>query len=133
MIPFILFTPLWQTGIAGSIVGGASFVVSGIFLYKIAYVLLANKGAARIAFFVFISNPNILYLQSTPMSELPLLAFFITSCYFFIKFLLDDTNILALILAAALGFAATLSRYDGWFLVFFESLLLILFYLKRRS
>lgn len=133
MIPFVLFNPLWQTGLAGSIVAGISYVICSIYVYKTAYLLLNQKAAARIAFFVFISNPNILYLQSTPMSELPLLVFFITSCYYFLVFLLDDSNIFALILSSALGFCATLSRYDGWFLVLFQSIALLLYFLRKKT
>lgn len=133
MVPFVFFTPLWRTGLAGSIVGGASFVVGAIYIYKLTYLILEEKFPAIIAFAIFVANPNLLYLQSTPMSELPLIAFFILSTYYFVLFLKKDQQILHLIFAAFFGLCATLSRYDGWFLVFFETISLVLYYLPKRN
>src|SRR5258706_14655537 len=33
MLPFTLFDPLWRSGLAGSIVSGASYVISGFYIY----------------------------------------------------------------------------------------------------
>ena len=101
------------------------------FLYKTTLLITKNKIASFVAFIVFVINPNILYLQSTPMTELVLIMFFMLSSYYFIKYILNDSHILYLILAAFFGFCASLSRYDGWFLVIFEALGLILLYLKN--
>ncbi len=126
LIPFVYFNPLWRTGLAGSIVSGLCFVVSSVYLYKLTYLLTKNKTAAFIGALVFMLNPNILYLQTTPMSELTLIVFFILSSYFFIRHLEEPKNIGLLILAAGFGFCAAISRYDGWFLVAIEALVLAL-------
>ena len=131
MVPFVAIDSLWRTGLAGSIVSGIAFIVSGVFLYKTTLLITKNKIASFVAFIVFVINPNILYLQSTPMTELVLIMFFMLSSYYFIKYILNDSHILYLILAAFFGFCASLSRYDGWFLVIFEALGLILLYLKN--
>jgi uncharacterized MnhB-related membrane protein len=81
---------------------------------------------------VFYANPNILYLQTTPMTELVLIVFFILSTYYFIKFIEKQEDILSLILAAFFGFCAALSRYDGWFLVLFEAGVIALMYLPWK-
>src|SRR3989338_6676908 len=133
MIPFVFFDPLWRSGLAGSIVSGTAFVVSSIFLFKLANLLTRNKLTSFIVFLVFALNPNILYLQSTPMTELPLVAFFILSSYFFIKHIKNDKDLISLILAAFFGFCAVLTRYDGWFLVLFEAATIGLMYLRRRE
>src|SRR5438874_11493731 len=89
-------------------------------------LLSKNKLASLLTVAVFAFNPNVLYMQSTPMTELPLIAFMVTSTYFFVKYLRNDGDYLSLILAAFFGFCATLSRYDGWFLVLFQAGIIIL-------
>ncbi|MHB0865632.1 MAG: glycosyltransferase family 39 protein [Minisyncoccota bacterium] len=132
LVPFVYFDFLWRTGLAGSIVSGIAFVISSLYIYKLAHLLTKKTGAAFIAALVFMLNPNILYLQSTPMTELPLIVFFVLSSYFFIRFLLDDTKLLMLIAAAGFGFCASLSRYDGWALVMMEAGVLLLYYLPFK-
>lgn len=132
LIPFVYFDYLWRTGLAGSIVSGVAYVISSLYLYKLAHLLTHNKGVAFFTALVFMLNPNILYLQSTPMTELPLIVFFILSSYFFIRFLYDDTKLLMLIAAAGFGFCASLSRYDGWGLVLMEAGVLFLYYFPIR-
>ncbi len=127
LIPFVYFDWLWRTGLAGSIVSGIAFIISAVYIYKLANLLTKNNLASFLAALVFISNPNILYLQSTPMTELSLIVFFILSSYYFILFLKDE-ELLPLIMAAFFGFCATLSRYDGWALVLMEAGILFLYY-----
>ena len=133
MMPFVWNDFLWYTGIAGSIVSGMAFVVSAIYLYKFAYLITKNKLASFVAFLAFASNPNILYIQATPMTEMLLIAFFILSSYYFTCFLIDRNDFKGLMLAAIFGFCASLSRYDGWFLVLFESMVIILRYLPLEK
>jgi len=132
MIPFVYFDPLWRTGLAGSIVSGVSFVVTCVILYRLLMLVTKNTLASVIGYLVFALNPNILYMQSTPMTELPLIAFFMLSSYFFMKYLKNDQDFLSLIYASFFGFCATLCRYDGWFLVLFEALILILMYATKK-
>ncbi|MBX4188325.1 MAG: glycosyltransferase family 39 protein, partial [Candidatus Doudnabacteria bacterium] len=102
--------------------------ITGIYLYKLTFIITKNKLAGFVTAFVFIANPNILYLQSTPMTELPLLAFFLLSSYYFIRFILSESNFNYILLAALFGFCATLTRYDGWFLVIVEAAVMALVY-----
>lgn len=132
LIPFVSVDFLWRTGLAGAIVSGVAFVISSVFLYKLGYLLMRSATSAFVVASVFMLNPNVLYLQSTPMTEVVLIAFFVLSSYFFIRFLLDDSNILMLIAAALFGFCASLSRYDGWGLVAMEAGVLFLHYLPFR-
>lgn len=132
LAPFVYFDFLWRTGLAGSIVSGVSFVVSALFLYKLTYLIIKNKPAAFLAAMVFVLNPNVLYLQTTPMTELPLIVFFILSSYYFVKFIYDKDDFNSFLLAAFYGFCASLSRYDGWFLVIIEAGILGLLYLPYR-
>jgi len=76
-------------------------------------------------------NPNILYLQTTPMTELPLIAFsnhFHLLLYRFIK----NNMILTALLCRLFGFCAALSRYDGWFLILFEGLIIFIIFFPLK-
>lgn len=132
MIPFVYFDFLWRTGLAGSIVSGFCYIIASVYIYRTMKLLIKNETASILATAVFALNPNILYLQSTPMTELPLLMFFTLSTYYFIRFLQDDSDVYALVTAGFFGFCATLSRYDGWFLVLIEGLIILLMYLGRK-
>lgn len=133
MIPFIWSDFMWRSGLAGSIMSGFAFVISSYYLYKTTYLVTKSNLASVVTSIVFMSNPNILYMQSTPMTELALIMFFILSSYYFIQYILDHEKVLALMGAAFFGFCATLSRYDGWFLVLFEAVILIGIYFPWKK
>lgn len=134
MIPLVKFDFLWRTGLAGSIINGIAYIFSALFIFKIGKLIFKNSAAAFIGSIVFMTNLNILYLQATPMTELTLIVFFVLSTYYLLKFL-DEVKIIDLILAAIFGYCATLSRYDGWFFVGIEILILLIAYnpIKRLS
>lgn len=117
MLPFTSIDYLWNTGLAGSIVSGFSYVISAVVIYKIILLLTGKKIGALIGASVFALNPNIAYLQSTAMTELPLIMFFLLSTLFFFHYLKDTSDPLNLVYAAFWGLCASLTRYDGWFLV----------------
>ncbi len=129
LLPFVYFNFLWRSGLSGSIVSGFAFVVTCLYLYRISFLLTKNKGVAFMASLLAIINPNMLYFQTTPMTELPLIMFFTLSSYYFILFLYNENKHGHLIAAAFFGFCATITRYDGWFLVGVEAGLLGLKYL----
>lgn len=133
MIPFAYFNSLYETGLAGSIVSGISFLIASVFIYRLTFFLTKSRAASFFSFLVFSLNPNILYLQSTPMTESLYIALFVLSIYYFLIHLKDEKNIFALILAAIFGFLATLTKYDGWFLVLFEVLCLAVFHFKKHG
>ena len=72
-------------------------------------------------------------MQSTPMTEILLVAFFTLSSYYMYVYLINRQNTLALLHAAFFGFAATLTRYDGWFLVIIEAGVIAFLYLRERK
>ncbi|HUV71656.1 MAG TPA: glycosyltransferase family 39 protein [Clostridia bacterium] len=133
MVPQVFSDWLWKTGLAGTVVSAIAFIFSSITIYKIAMLLSQKRLFAFGAALVFMLNPNILYLQATPMSELPLICFFLLNTYFFIKFIQDRNETLSLILAAFFGFLSSLSRYDGWILVVLEVIIIFSLLLKERK
>lgn len=128
LAPLVYFDFLWRSGLAGSIVSGICYVITSIYIFKLIYLLTHTLLPSFLGTLVFCLNPNILYLQSTAMTELPLIALFTLSTYFLAEYLLDDTKLLSLIKAAFFGLLSTLTRYDGWFLVVFESFTLFFYY-----
>jgi len=132
MAPFVASDFLWRTGLAGSIVSAVAFVISSLYLYKLTLLVTKNKWASFVSSSIFMTNLNALYMQSTPMTELPLIVFFILSTYYFFQYMLKRTFI-PLILAAIFALLASLSRYDGWFLVVFEIVAIFLLNLDLKK
>jgi hypothetical protein len=133
MVPFLSFDWFWQTGLAGSIVSGAAYIISAIYLYRLTRLITNNRLTAWIAFAVFALNPNVLYMQTTPMTELPLVCFFLLSSFYFVRFIKGVDELRSLILASFFGFCAVLSRYDGWLLVLVEATAIILLFGRERK
>jgi hypothetical protein len=123
MLPFIWNDTLWRSGLAGSIPSMICYVVATIYLFLSARRLTHDSRASFVGTLLFILNPNILYLQSTPMSELVLVATLTSTAYYFLCWA-QEGHPKDLIWAAACTFLATMARYDGWFL-FGVALLLI--------
>lgn len=112
----------WQSGFASSIFSMIAYVFTSIAIFKTTELLTKNNFASFLGTLIFILNVNILYLQSTALTEPMYLLFFSFSAYFFIKWLLTKNDI-SLILLGFMGFFQVLTRYDGWFVVILESVL----------
>ncbi|MGI8419926.1 MAG: hypothetical protein ACR2LN_04765 [Candidatus Levyibacteriota bacterium] len=123
MLPFAMNDFLWHTGLAGSIVSIIAFIAGVSFLYKLLYILTENIWGSVIGTLIFALNPNLLYMQTTPMTETLLITAIVISIYYLAKFS-KTYDINDLILCSAFVSAATLIRYDGWFLFACLSILL---------
>ena len=113
MWTFIWNNQLWHSGLAGSFVSMPCYAITAIFLFLSARRLTHSSSASFIGTMVFILNPNVLYLQSIPLSETVCMAAFSMTCYYFVCWG-QDGKLQQLILVAACAFLATLARYDGW-------------------
>lgn len=113
MIPLIGIDALWQSGLAGISISAASFIASSIVIFKLVENMV-NRLAAFCAYILFVLNPNIIYLQSTPLTEMFFIFTSLTSIVFII-FWAQTKKLRMLILSAFFIFLSTLSRYDGWF------------------
>ena len=123
---------MYWSGLAGSIVSMISFVLATVFICKIALLLTENKGAGLIAAFIFAINPNVLYMQSTPMSELPAIAFLVAGVYFLMKWGQNVDNLKYLFLTALAVLGATLTRYEGWVLLASICIALVYTFIRKR-
>jgi cellulose synthase/poly-beta-1,6-N-acetylglucosamine synthase-like glycosyltransferase len=123
--PFAWNNYLWHTGLAGSIPSMFSYVVTSLYLFLALRLLTRRSFIGYLGALIFMLNPAILYLQSTPVSTLLCIATLTMSCYYMLAWIHSDR--LAHLLAAAGSLClATLSRYDAWiyFAVFFVLILL---------
>lgn len=112
-LPFVANFFLWKTGLAGSIVSGISFVIAAFYIYKLLFLVSGKKIAGLAGVIVFVTNVNLLYLQSTSMFEPLLMATAMGAVYFLTRWA-KDRQVLHLLLGAFCIMLATLTRYDGW-------------------
>ena len=118
LLPFVQVYSWWANGIAGIIPSALAYLAACAGIYRLARRWLSPAPAA-LALAFFAVNPNLLYLQSTAMTE-PL---FVCEMIWIVVWLvewrisLDETPRNAdrlLIAIAAVLVAAIYTRYDGW-------------------
>jgi len=131
MLPFIGFDDWWRSGLAGSIPAAACFVAAGVFLFAAVRRAFASTAAAVAATALFALNPNLLYLQSTAMTEAIFFAALMALLYFSVRFRETD-GWGAAIGAGIAACAGTLARYEGWFLIPFAALYFLWAARRRR-
>lgn len=114
---------MWHSGLAGALWSMIAFVATGVLIARYLRELGVGALGRWVGVALFASNLNILYLQSTAMTELMLLATMTAGCYFFLVWYRRQ-DLLLLVLSALFIMLSTLVRYDGWFLLFFATVLL---------
>jgi hypothetical protein len=124
-LPFGKEDALWLNGLAGAIPAALAFLVAGTFLYLAAHRIFDCKWAAVAATALFALNPNVLYLQSIPMTESLFWACLLGLLYFTVRFR-ETQGWGAVIGAGIAACAATLTRYEGWFLLPFAAAYLVI-------
>ena len=118
MLPFVQFYSWWATGWAGVIPSALAYMAACAGIYRLArHWLPLAASALALAFFAL--NPNLLYLQTTAMTE-PL---FVCEMVWVAVWLVEwrecvDTNQKRArrtqCLIAAVLVASIFTRYDGW-------------------
>lgn len=123
MYPFAQSMHLWQTGLAGAPPSMLAYVLGAAGMYRLARHALAPPAALLAALF-FGLNPNLLYLQTTAMTE----PIFLTEMIWAAVFVAEhaaatrlpaspnrERTLRNMLLGAALVLAAAVfTRYDGW-------------------
>jgi hypothetical protein len=108
-LPFARVDAWWRSGIAGAFPAAFFFVAGGLFLFAAVRRVFDSTPAAFAAAALAALNPNLLYLQSTSMTE----AYFFGELAALLYFVVID----APVPAAIATILATLTRYEGWFLI----------------
>lgn len=116
---------MWHSGLAGAIQSMISYVITGCLIFYFLRKIDVGWFGAIAGVAIFAINLNVLYLQSTAMTELLLIATMTAGVY---EFLLWQTNnkIFNIIKSAFWIMLSTLIRYDGWFLFIFVSVLIFI-------
>lgn len=130
-LPLVWWDAAYYNGICGSVVSMASYVLAGVFMCKLGWRLTGNRLGGLVTAGIFLLNPNTLYMQSTPMTEMLLLAGMAGSVYALLRWVQTD-NYLYLIGAAAAAFLATLTRYEGWVLLAALTVTMIYIGIRQR-
>src|SRR5437667_7569512 len=85
MLPFIWNDYLWRTGLAGSIPSMACYMIATVYLFLAARRLTKDSRASFVGTLLFVLNPNVLYLQTTALSEIVTAA-----SYYFLAWAQED-------------------------------------------
>jgi len=132
MVPTIWIDFMWHTGLAGALQSMISFVGTGILVYLFLKKIGVSMLGRLVGVFVFVANINVLYLQSTAMTEL-LLLFTMTAAVYELMLWHSDNKMLNLIKSSGWVMLSTLIRYDGWFLLFVSTLLVGIQAFRRKG
>jgi len=120
MLPFVHVDSWWHSGLAASFSPAGCFVIGGAFLFAAARRIFESTEAAAAATGCAALNPNLLYLQSTAMTEAVFFATLMALLYFCIRFRESQSWQVALG-AGISACAASLTRYEGWLLIPFAA------------
>lgn len=119
MLPLVANDWMWRTGAAGSFVSMLSFIFATVFLYLLAKSFYRKEDGhwrellPLMSVAVFAINPSVLYLQSTPMSEVLFMAALVTAVYL-LQHWVNEPSGKRLAMAALAMTIGTLTRYEAW-------------------
>jgi hypothetical protein len=149
MIPFLLSDAAWQTGIGGAIPSMVAYVLGTVGVFRMVRGALSHDASpnpavrvsAWLAAAIYAGNANLLYLQTTAMTEPLFLALFIWALVHFSEFVGTLPNPEKQLASASSSLtkcglclaAACLTRYDGWFLAVMMSLAAMLVAIQSRK
>ena len=122
MIPFVAVYAWWASGLAGLIPSSLAYIASCAGIYRLARHWL-RWPAALVGLAFLGSNPNLLYLQTTAMTEPLFLCEMIWLSVWLVEWgaavEFDPPRAMRLLRSVALALvAAVFTRYDGWVLAF---------------
>ena len=116
---------MWHSGLSGALQSMAAFVFTGILIYQFLKRIGAGLFGRIAGVLLFATNINILYMQSTAMTELLLLGTMTAGAYELLMWHKDEA-LSRLIKSAFWIMLSTMIRYDGWFLFLFAMLLIFI-------
>lgn len=116
---------MWHSGLAGAIPSMIAYVATSMLIYSLLQKFGVSLLGRIMGLVVFALNINIIYLQSTALTELLLLGTMTAGVYELMLWH-KEGNIYQLIKSAFWIMISTLIRYDGWFLLIMASIIIIL-------
>lgn len=122
---------LYRTGAAASATSIASFAVAAYATARLVIAVTGSTVGAAAAVAMLALNPNLLYLQATPMTEPLLLAVSWLALLWLYEWVVQDRDEVPRRLGWALV-AATLTRYEAWAIVG-AALIAVVYAMWRRG
>ena len=116
MIPTVWNDFMWHSGLSGALPSMIAYVATGLLIYSFLKKLGVGILGQIVGVLIFATNLNILYLQSTAMTELVLITTMTAGVYYLLNWAITK-KVTALIASGFFIFLSTLVRYDGWFLL----------------
>ena len=122
LAPFLLVDSWWRSGFAPVIPSAVCYLLACLGLYQLLRRWV-SPAAASVGLALFAANPNLLYLQTTAMTEPLFLCELIWAVLFLVEWYealdAEDKRSAKLLWAIiAVLIAAVYTRYDGWILAF---------------
>jgi hypothetical protein len=68
-LPFVIIDSQYRSGFLPSLMSVLAFALSGWLTYRISYRMTGSVGIGIFASIVLLTNPNLQYLQSCPLTE----------------------------------------------------------------
>ena len=112
-LPLVWLNAWFYSGLAGSVVSMISYVLATGYLYRTALGLTRSRIAGVIAGAVFAANPDVLYLQSTPMPDVLLIACISAAIYHLMRWWQTGAYRQLAATAAAI-LLGSLTGYEAW-------------------
>ena len=133
IIPFVISNSMWQSGVGATIPSLIAYIFGTVGVFRLVRGALSvhssptvtARVAAWFAAAIYASNPNLLYMQTTAMTEALYLALFIWAVVHFTEFVREtalsgqsqSAPASSSLMRSGLCVAgACFTRYDGWFL-----------------
>jgi hypothetical protein len=130
MVPTIWSDFMWHSGLAGALQSMISYIIATLIIFAYLRKLGVGNIGSVVGALVFATNLNILYLQSTAMTEL-LLIVTMTAAVYDLMMWYKDEKIVSIVRSGFWIMLSTLIRYDGWFLFMFTFGTLALYIWKK--
>lgn len=125
LVPFTINYHLWSTGLAGSLVSMAAYVIAAVFVYKTILIFTSRYWLGVLGALLVMLNANVLYFQTTAMGEVLLLATLSGSIYYLLKWVKHKRDV-DIILASLFAALTTLLRYEGWPMIIVCALVILI-------
>ncbi len=122
-LPFVIFDSQYRSGLLPSLISVAAFSLSGWLVFQISYRVTRSVAAGFFAAVILLANPNLLYLQSCPLTEPMFMVLFLMAIDRLM--LWRESDRISMPWSAAIWTSlAGLCRYEGW--IFFAGVLFLL-------
>lgn len=113
MLPTIWIDSMWHSGLSAALISMLAYLAITWFTYRITHRLTKNSLAATLAALTISLNTNLIYLQTTALTEPLFMALFSAGMYYLVAWV-QENKLINLIRTALMITLASLTRYDGW-------------------